>query len=290
MKKVVAWFLVLLLGGVLPVTAQSVNGELDHRDDFEMESMSGGDFRSYVSEHIPEDDQWAYSMRTLGNMHNFMHELMTEIAHHGAEERADSALVPAINRRISGGEWTTLRKNLEETGEASAWRNLVQITEIMHDRVHHAMTKAVTYDHKTRSRDVELAPFVREMALPADVAIPNRNALHLNHISQDDFRMLGWTETYMPARWHASMQNMVVFNHLLYDLLTQWGAYGAEHENPACQPPESMSPMTNDGWARYAQTVEACDDATWRELVQIADLMKDRIHHMMYKMVEYGEE
>jgi len=80
--------ILLIIGSIFLLSehtnAQERLGErLDHREDFEMESVSGGDFRSYVSDHITEEDRWAYSMQTLGNFHNLMHEMMSHIARHG---------------------------------------------------------------------------------------------------------------------------------------------------------------------------------------------------------------
>lgn len=57
-------------------------GRLDHRDDYRMDSISGGAFRNYISSHISEDDLWARSMRTFGSFHNHMHEMMYKMKHY----------------------------------------------------------------------------------------------------------------------------------------------------------------------------------------------------------------
>jgi len=266
------------------ITAQNESGErLDHREDFEMESISGGDLRTYVSDHITEDDRWAYSMQTLGNFHNHMHEMMSHIARHGMEERYENH-IPDFQPRISGGEWTEIRKGLEQDGIQSPWQELVQIGEIMHDRVHHAMAKSVLYDSEINHREANPADYLRTEPMDPDVAIPDAGQLNYNFISQKEFREMVWEYEIEEVYKHASFQAMAVFNHMLYDLLNQWAVIGSQHEDPACRPPEDTERVTKESWSQYASQIETCGDQTWTELVMISNLMKNRIHHMMYKL------
>lgn len=278
-----------LLITLLLCTQISAQDYLDHRDDFEMESMSGGDFRDYVSEYITEDSRWASSMVTLGNFHNLMHELMSQIARYGAEQDEYAGSVPDFELRISGGEWTEIREALEEAGVESEFSELVQIFEIMHDRVHHAMTKAVTFDNQIHNRSVNIDDFTREANLPPERAIPDTDDLRLNSVSSEMFRELVWHGDVEGDNWHAAMQSMVVFNHMLYDLLTRWSAFGEKLEEYACHPPEFGHSASDQSWSAYAQGVGECSNEQFRDLVKIADLMKERIHHVMYKMVQLND-
>jgi len=264
--------------------AQSEAGEqLDHREDFEMESVSGGDFRSYVSDHIREDNRWAYSMTTLGSFHNLMHEMMSHIARHGKEERNENH-IPDFGQRISGGEWTEIREGLEQEENQSAWHELVQITEIMHDRVHHAMSKSILYDQEINQREADPADYLRTKPMDPEIAIPGTDQLNYNFMSQNEFREMVWKYDIDEDYKHASFQSMAIFNHMLYDLLNQWADVGSDHEDPACRPPENSASQTNESWTEYASEVKDCGDQTWAELVMISNLMKNRIHHMMYKL------
>lgn len=282
---------VAALGLAFTVTAFAQTGDdLAHRDDFSMNSISGGDFRDYVSDAITEDDAWGHSMRTLGVFHNHMHELMSEYARHAAHEMG-SDHVPDFENRISGGEWTDYRKNLEDAGETSAWADFVQITEIMHDRVHHAMYTSALYDQKTRDRDVDLADYVGDRA-PHDQAdtIPERADLDMGYASSDAFRSLVWSYDFEGERLHAAMQKMTVFDNMLSDLMTQWAFHGATMDDEACRPPEFGSRISGAQWSEYADRVTDCSDDAWRDLVRITELMHDRIHHMMHAvMIHDGE-
>jgi len=281
---------VMALSLAVTTTAFGQNGDdLAHRHDFTMNSISGGDFRNYVSDAIIEDDIWGHSMRTLGVFHNHMHELMSEYARHAAEEMG-SEHVPEFGNRISGGQWTDYRKNLEDAGETSAWADFVQVTEIMHDRVHHAMYTSALYDQKTRDRDVNLADYVGDRA-PHDQAdtIPERGDLDMDYASSNAFRSLVWDYEFEGERLNAAMQKMTVFDNMLSDLMTQLAFYGATKDE-ACRPPEFGSRISGAQWSEYADRVTDCSDDTWRDLIKITELMHDRIHHMMYAvMIHDGE-
>lgn len=283
-------FLILTVFGSSNVFSQ-VNqyDRLDHRDDFEMESISGGDFRDYVSTHIIEDDAWAYSMQTLGNFHNHMHEMMSEIARYAQEDLGDE-YAPQFDLRISGGEWTTFRKNLEKNNPHSGWLGLVQTTEIMHDRVHHAMSKALIYDTEIRDRDVKPEEYLRTDPLSPEIGIPPQESLRYKSVSQDEFREFAWNAELESDHLHASIQKMAIFNHLLYDLLNQWADISSTHENVECRPESDRYRVNSESWTRFSNQVNRCDDSTLKELVQISELMKNRIHHMMYKMVELHQQ
>ncbi len=120
-----------------------------------MNSVSGGNFRDYVTDNSGEDDLWARSMRKPGTFLNLMHEMMSNQARYGKmNERGD--LVPDFEARISGGDWRQYRKNNEEAGIESDWHDLIRITEIMHDRVHHVIYNSLVYDNESRSRGINM--------------------------------------------------------------------------------------------------------------------------------------
>jgi hypothetical protein len=274
---------------LFPGTSMSEDNErrMNQRDNV-MDSMSGGDFRTYIEKYIREDDPWAQSMRTFGSFHNFMHELMTAMARHGAMERGDDT-VPEFEHRISGGKWRNYREALEKTGEQSLWSDLVQITGVMHDRVHHAMVRAVVYDRGARGREVDLSEYVRNAPLPAGKNVPAEQNRRIQFTSLNEFRELVWNYDAERRHWHSAMQQAVVFAHMLDDLLTQWLVYGAEHSDSACQPSEAAYRQRGLAWPEYVQRIADCEDEHWRELVQIAGLMRDCIHHMLYFMASYRD-
>ena len=279
--------LVTVLGSlVVAVTATASANDLPHRDDFSMNSISGGDFRDYVSNAVMEEDGWAKSMRTLGILHNHMHELMSELARHAAEEREDDH-VPEFDIRISGGEWSEYRERLEDAEDESTWRAVVQIAEIMHDRVHHAMYSAVLYDSETRGRNLNLDDYIGDRA-PYEQAdtIPSRDGLDMDYASSDVFRSLVWDYSFEGERLNAAMQKATVFDTLLEDVMTQWAQYAAATmDDEACQPPAFGARMDGEFWAEYARRVEDCGNGYWRDLVRVTELMHDRVHHMLYTIM-----
>jgi hypothetical protein len=261
-----------------------------HRAEFTMNGISGGDFRQYITDAVAEDDLWARAMRTFGTFHNHMHEVMTAFARYDAEELGHPARVPEIGARLSGGEWTEYRENLEAEGDESTWRDFVQVFEVLHDRVHHAMVHAVFYDHATRGRTVDLGDYIGDRAPhPAAETIPTRDTLHMRYVAQEDFRRQVWHEDRGGDRWHAARQAMLVFDEVLYDLMNRWAAYGATLDAPACHPPAYGEWMTGTDWRAYADGVEACPQAEWRDFVRVVGLMHDRIHDALYWMVRHEE-
>ena len=261
---------------------------LDHRDDYVMDSISGGAFRDYISEHVLEQDAWAHATRTFGSFHNFMHEMMTTLAHHAVEERGDERF-GEIDQRVSGGDWRNYRKALERADEAGAWVEFVRITEIMHDRVHHAMARTVILDQARNQRAADLDDYLRADPLePGADGLPSSEALNVRMVSLDEFRRFTWAHETDHRHWHASVEALNAFAVQLDDLLTQWIQVGSGHTEPACRPPEGVRTGRGEGFAEYSASVAPCSDAKWRELVQVASLMRDRVHHMLYKAVAYS--
>ncbi|TVP45135.1 MAG: hypothetical protein EA350_10025 [Gemmatimonadales bacterium] len=259
------------------------DGELDHREDLRMNSISGGDFRDYISRHITEDDRWGHAMRAFGTFHNLMHEMMSDLARHAVEELGHGELVPSFTDRISGGEWGDYRASLEDEGDRSAWMDFVQITEIMHDRVHQAMYYSVLHDMASRDRAVDPAELGGEERAPWDWAEESvdRSELRFGAVSRDRFRDRVWEGGFEGEHLHAAMQKMMVFDEYLRFLMADWAAYGAEKVAAGCRPPGFGARMSGETWRAYEGQVAACDEESWRRFVQVAGLMHDRIQHMM---------
>jgi len=272
---------------LIPGHAAGSDG-LTHREDFTMNAVGGGDLRDYVSEVVTEDDPWATSMRTLGTFHNLMHLMMTEMARYDAVHMTGAHRVPDFGARISGGDWTDYREAMEQAGDESSWREVVQVTEIMHDRVHHAMYKAVVHDHQSRDRDVDLSRYMRrDVPHPSEQTIPPEGTLTLPFISEDAFRELVWHTDFEQQHLYSSMQTMMVFANVLSDLMTQWANHGNAEKFDACRPPVFQGRIDGAQWAAYAARVSDCDQQSWRQLVQVTGLMHDRIHHMMHVMADH---
>lgn len=269
----------------MPVYADS--DRLDHRDDYAMDSLSGGAFRDYISEHIVEEDDWAHAARTFGSFHNFMHEMMTTMARHAVEERGDERF-GEVGQRVSGGDWRNYRKALEADGDSGAWAELVQVTEIMHDRVHHAMARTVILDQARNERDADLADYLRGEPLePGGEGVPDIDALNHRTVSLDEFRQFAWQHDTDHRHWHGAVEQLNAFAVQLDDLLAQWIAVGSAHAEPTCRPPAAVAGGRGEVFTDYAAAIVPCPDADWRELVEVASLMRDRIHHMLYKAVHY---
>ncbi len=262
---------------------------IDHRDDFRMNSISGGDFRGYISDHIHEDDHWGHAMRMFGTFHNHMHEMMTHLALYAAERRGDDHRIPDFDSRISGGGWADYRAALEEDGVPSAWRDFVQITEIMHDRVHHAMYKSTGYDRVSRVRDADLDVYIGEDRAPyaPGETVLRPDQVNTGFVSLDRFREFVWHEEFEDRHFHAAMQAMMAFDEMLYALLSDWAAHGARKKEATCRPPAVGARVTPAGWHEFAERVEECGDAEWRHFVQVVALMHDRIHHMLCQAMVY---
>jgi hypothetical protein len=281
-----AVLLALACASPAPVGAQE---PLDHRADFRMNSISDGDFRAYVSDHIHEDDRWGHAMRMFGTFHNHMHEMTTHLALYSAEGLGDGHRIPNFENRISGGEWGDYRESLEVDGVESNWRDFVQITEIKHDRVHHAMYKAVGYDRVSRNQDADLDSYIGDDRAPYS---PGKTVLRWSKVNNEyvpmgRFRDFVWGRDFGDRHLHAAMQAMMVFDEVLYALMTDWAEHGARKDEAACRPPEFGARITRSGWRGYAERVEGCREAEWRHLIQAGALMHDRIHHMMYRIMRH---
>jgi len=287
-RRVMALGVMATLPFAAPASTEAQD-RLDHRDDFLMNSISGGDFRDYISDHVLEDDRWGHAMRMFGTFHNHMHEMMTDLARYGSEQLGDGHRIPQFDNRISGGDWGDYRESLQQDGVESPWKDFVQITQVMHDRVHHAMYKSVVYDRVSRARDADLDRYIGEDRAPysSEEAVLRTDQVETAYAPTDRFREFVWHYHFEDRHFHAAMQAMMVFDEMLHVLMTDWAAYGAEKGEAACRPPEFGARITRAEFHVYAAGVEACTEPEWRNLVQVVVLMHDRIHDMMYRVMLY---
>ena len=280
------WLLTVL--AALAATS-AIGDELPHRDDFRMNSISGGDFRQYVLEHIVEDDGWAHSQQTLGVLHNHMHETMTELARYG-RETGDAEAVPDFNRRLSGGQWSDYLAALEDRDGDRRWHALVQLTDIMHDRVHHMMVSAVLYDVASRQREVDLDALLADrMTFDQTETLPERDLDGPPPITGQAFRKAVWSTEFDHPHLHAAMQYMAAFDVLMDDVMTQLAQYGMAKADETCRPPRLTSRMTREDWTAYVDRVTACEDEAWQHLVIVAGRARERLSQTMAALLQYSD-
>lgn len=255
--------------------------EIPQRDDMEMNSIGGGEFREYVLEYISEGEAFYRPMRTFGTVHNVMHQMMTELAAYARDVRED-AHVPDFDDRMSGSDWSDYREALEEAGEEGAWKDLVHVIEVMHDRVHHAMYKAVVHDHQSMGRDSELSDYVRDPEdTSEDELIPERDEIDAAYLGLESFRTLIWEKEPQSRHWRAVIQNAMAFAHLKEQLTQQWVQYGTDHMTGACQPQSAGYYISSEEWENFMAQVAECEDESWRHLMQTHDLAQLRVHQAL---------
>lgn len=277
------------LGLALGLTlAGSAAGEpLPHRDDLQMNGIGGGDFRDYVMEHVDGDDGWSRLMQTIGVLHNHMHGTMGDFARHARDEVGDGQ-VPPFDTRISGGQWSDYRAALEDADSEGPWPEHVQVTEIMHDRIHHMMVSAVFYDQASRQRELDLEELLGERAPYAQSdTLPATDAPGLDGKHGEDFRRHVWTSDFDEPLRHAMMQKVTVFDSMMDDVMTQLAQYGLGKLEQACRPPDFGSRMNSTGWGNYADRIDDCDEELWRDLVLVTALARDDIDRMMQTLYAY---
>ncbi|WP_114748983.1 hypothetical protein [Pleomorphovibrio marinus] len=256
---------------------------LSHRDDFKMNSISGGNFRDYISEHVKESDTWAISLRKFGTYHNLMHEWMSEWARYYREEEGMDELVPDFEERISGGQWTSLREAMEEA-EEEKWMDFVQVVEVMHDRVHQAMLYAVIYDMEKYQRDLDISKYADDDRMPHAIAttLPSLRKSENWEGVVEDFRNRAWHSDKNGPHHHAAWQLMMVFEEMTQDLIHLWAIAAQEtFTDGDCSPEEASPKVVDEGWREYALTAQACTDEPWKAFVHTTVLMHARIHHVM---------
>lgn len=269
------------------------------RDDFAMNSVSGGEFRRYVTEQVTASEssyerQWQYSMQTLGVFHNVMHEMMTDLARYG-ESTYPTAALPDFSFRISGGQWTEYQQALAEEFPAEhPWRYFVNVMEVMHDRVHHVMLNAMRYDIEVFERETALAEYVSDDRMPHAEAdtLPAPAELKLASVHKDTLRDFVWHGDYDNEYLHAALQKLMAFDVMLRDLQSQWLVYANNPANPAldeaCRYQLDGGMMGIGEWYDYAQRSE-CGNEQWRHLIRVTDLMQRRVNHMAAAlMMEQG--
>jgi len=292
-------FLILLftLSFLLPAdfahAVQHDDKDFNHRDSFVMNSVGGGDFRSYILDNVTEDNSWAYSMRTFGIFHNLMHELMSDLVRYEASLNNSHDRIPDFTDRISGGGWTEYRENIESASDVGdSWLHFVRVTEIMHDRVHQAMYKSILYDMNTFERDISLEDYVGKDRAPhaTEDTFTDYSAFSPEYISSFNFLSLAWQYDTDDRYLHASLQQMTQFSHMLTELLTIWTDYASNTYENNCQPEKSDTTVSTETFSDYASGIYQCEHENWRNLIRAAELMQIRIHQMMAAFTAYLDD
>lgn len=269
----------------------SSEAQQDHRDDFDMNSIGGGAFRDYITEHITEDDLWAISIRKFGTFHSLMHEMMSELARYNGGEEDKDDRIPDFTERISGGEWTEYRKAIEESEDGS-WKDFVVQAEIMHDRVHQAMFYSVVLDNQYNNRGVDIREYADEERAPYDAheVLPDLHELNLSHISRKNFRDKVWHSDKVEGKHlHAAMHLMMTFEEMRDDLVNLWAQHANRLQDPNCAG-NFKDRISMENWNHYSATLENCGDEDWKAFAKSVSLMQNRINQMMDFIVTHIEE
>jgi hypothetical protein len=102
-------------------------------------------FRDFVWHEDFESRHFHAAMQAMMAFDEMLYVLMTDWAQHGAG-MAEAACRPEIGARISRDQWHAYADRDEECSD-ERWRHLVQVTGLMHDRIHHMMYLAMR-DHE----------------------------------------------------------------------------------------------------------------------------------------------
>jgi hypothetical protein len=257
----------------------------DHRDDFRMNSVSGEEFRIYISRNITEDDIWAVSMKKFGTFHNLMHEMMSDLARY---DGGKGFHFPEFEIRISGGEWTRYREILEQQQENSSWLDFVIVTELMHDRVHQPMYYSMKVDNEMYNRQENIEHYAGPQRAPYqhEEVLPELSDLNLKSIARDEFREIIWHNVIDDKNLHAGMQKMLVFDEMLDDLLQLWAQQANQINLRECRA-DFSDRITSQQWDQYAYSLDDCQNNNWKAFAKSVSLMQNRINHMMYMLVNY---
>ncbi len=270
-----------------PITLTAGDPQPSHRADFEMNFIGGGEFRQYIMDHVVGDDLWAASMRAFGTAHNLMHELMSDLARHDASARGNPERVPDFATRISGGQWTRYREALEAESDTSAWAQLIQATEVMHDRFHQAMYHATVLDKTMNGRSAVVRDYLRSDPLPEATVFPEPLLPEVALTTTSAFLHTVWTAPPETPDWHAAYQQTAVFTEMLSTLMTEW-AYAANERLPeTARPPVFTGRMDQATWLSWIAQFPDDGDPHWRHFLQSVALMHHHIHEMLYWMEHY---
>ena len=264
--------------------------EPSHRETFEMNFIGGGEFRDYIMDHVRGDDLWAQAIFRFGSTHNLMHELMSDMARHGLEAHGHADRIPAFWNRISGGEWRTYRENNEAADDDSNWAKLVQATEVMHDRFHHAMYHATVLDNDMKARGADVRDYLRDDPAPEAETFPDPLLPDAALVSSGQFRRTAWTFAPESPAWHTTYQQTAVFTELLATLMTDWARYAAQTLSPNQRPPDFGGRMDSATWMTWIEQFPEDGAAEWRYFLRSVALMDHHIHEMLYWMEHYNTD
>lgn len=263
--------------------------EPSHREAYEMNFIGGGEFREYIMDHVRGQDLWARALFRFGSAHNHMHELMSVMARHGVEAHGHADRVPAFWNRVSGGQWRTYRQNNEAAEDDSLWAQLVQATEVMHDRFHHAMYHATVLDNRMKARGAQVRDYLREDPLPDADAFPRPLLPDAPLVTTEEFRRSVWTSAPESPAWHATYQQAVVFTELLATLMTDWARYASETLDTDQRPPDFEGRIDSATWATWIGNFPEDGPDEWRYFLWSVALMDHHIREMLFWMERYNQ-
>lgn len=168
------------------------------------------------------------------------------------------------------------------------------------NRVHAAMLQSAIYDNAAKGRGQQvIGDFAEEEEAPFEFEETIPDQLQAGFISLEDFQRLVWTTEFAEEEGrflYFSFKIAFALGQKVAGLLTQWANYARYNfDEAACRPAgDDFSVITSAReWREFSVGIMNCSDTEWRKLVQTADLMDVRLHHMLkafadYVAAEYG--
>lgn len=132
---------------------------INHFDDFE-NRISGGEWTDYRKnlEDAGETSAWADFVQ-ITDFDQMLSDLMTQWAFHGATMDEEACRPPEFGSRISGAQWSEYASRVSDCSDET-WRDLLKVTELMHDRIHHMMHAVMIHDVEAHDGESENKEFL----------------------------------------------------------------------------------------------------------------------------------
>lgn len=239
-------------------------------------------------DHGEGADLWSTTLVTFGTAHNLMHELMSDMARHGMVTYQHRDRVPDFATRISGGQWSSYRQNNEAAEDTSDWAKLIQATEVMHDRFHHAMYQATVLDNQIKQRNAKVRDYLRDDSIAEADGFPEPLLPKVPTLAADAFRQTVWTAPPETPEWHATYQQTAVFTEMLSSLMTNWARYAETHLPLDQRPPRFEGRMDSATWLSWVEQFPETGPDEWRYFLQSVALMDHHIREMLFWMEHYN--
>lgn len=113
----------------------------------------------------------------------------------------------------------------------------------------------------------------------------HRDDFEMNSIGGGAFRDYISAYVTKDDLWAVSIKKFGTFHSLMHEMLSGLARYNGGADDQGGRIPDFTERISGGEWTEYRKAIEASEEGSWKEFVQQAEIMHDRVHQAMFYAV-----